>query len=163
VIKKKYKEFKKGIYRPINSNKYIGGDKCIYRSSWELKAFKFLDKNPKVLRWCSERVIIPYMSRLDNRMHKYYVDLFAEIQFTNGTKKKYLIEVKPYKKTLPPVESKRKKKTTILHEKVEYVQNQDKWSHAKQYCKVNKLNWMILTEKGIYINDDQFYEVNIFI
>jgi hypothetical protein len=161
-MRKKYKEFKSGVYRPKNSNKLIGADKCIYRSSWELKAFKFLDKNPKVLRWSSERVIIPYKSRIDNKLHRYYVDLFAEIKFKNGNIKKYLIEVKPYKKTLPPTESKRKKKTTILHEKVEYVQNQDKWSHAKQYCKSNGLEWMILTEKGMYINDDQFYEINIF-
>lgn len=162
-MKKKYKEYKSGIFRPKNPQKLMGGDKCIYRSSWELKAFRFLDNNPKVTKWCSERVIIPYKSSLDNKLHKYYVDLYAEWEFSTGVKKKYLIEVKPYKKTIPPTVNKKKKRTTILHEQAEYVVNQNKWDSARQYCKANNIEWMILTEKGMYVNHDQFFEMNIFV
>lgn len=138
----------------------MGGDKCIYRSSWELKSFKFLDENPKVLKWTSERVIIPYKSDLDGKIHRYFADLYAEFKLGNSVKK-YLIEVKPYKKLFPPKESKRKKQSTIIHEKCEYAVNQNKWNSAKQYCKNKGYDWMIMTEKGLMIKD-RFYNMEIF-
>ena len=70
--KKKYSQYKQGIYKP--SDKYVGSNKPIYRSSWELKFFRWCDSNPNVLEWTSESICIPYTSPLDGRVHRYFVD-----------------------------------------------------------------------------------------
>ncbi len=55
------KKFHQGQYRVVNTSKFIGSNGiCVYRSSWENRAFIALDKSPKVQRWSSESVIIPY-------------------------------------------------------------------------------------------------------
>tara|TARA_R110000765_G_scaffold7963_4_gene26076 strand:+ start:86276 stop:86533 length:258 start_codon:yes stop_codon:yes gene_type:complete len=71
--------------------------------------------------------------------------------------KTYLIEIKPFKQTLKPTITKRKKKQTIIYEHLSYVKNLSKWDAAKQYCASRGFRWCILTEKGIYI-DDKFFE-----
>lgn len=88
-------------------NKFVGKErKAIYRSGLELDYFKLLDKNPNVVKWGSEEVIIPYF--FDNKWHKYYVDLFVIFE-SKGQLKKYFIELKPYSQTVEPKISKRKK------------------------------------------------------
>lgn len=68
---------KQGTYTPINKLKYVGLALPKYRSGWEVKAFIALDKNPKIIRWGSESVIIPYIDTTrGNEIHKYIVDLF---------------------------------------------------------------------------------------
>lgn len=44
------------------------------RSSWETKFSMWVDNNPAVIEWGSETIIIPYVSPIDNRGHRYYVD-----------------------------------------------------------------------------------------
>ena len=42
----------KGKFRPQNYKKYKGDPtKIIYRSGWELKFMKYLDRQPEVLLW----------------------------------------------------------------------------------------------------------------
>jgi hypothetical protein len=92
---------KKGIYLPQNPSKYIGKQQPRYRSSWELKAFISLDKNPKVIHWGSESIIIPYIDTTrNNTQHRYYVDLFFEVIDVNGISHKWLIEIKPYNQSV---------------------------------------------------------------
>ena len=145
-----YTKYKQGQYQPVNKEKYTGKHTPEYRSSWELKFFKWCDKNPNVLKWSSESTIIPYISPLDNKIHRYFVDGNVTIKEGNNIKN-YLIEIKPEKQTKPPVESKRKKKTTILYEKMQYAVNQAKWSAAKQYATKKNLDFLILTEKELFI------------
>ena len=65
-----------GKYRVKNKNKYIGDPtQVVYRSLWEKHAFKWADDNPKVKRWGSEEVIIPYLYEVDKRYHRYFMDL----------------------------------------------------------------------------------------
>ena len=48
-------KYKQGFYYPKNPNKYVGDvDNIVYRSSWELRVFKWMDDNPSVLEWASE-------------------------------------------------------------------------------------------------------------
>ena len=141
--------FKKGVYRPRYREKYKGLGNPDYRSSWELHFFKWCDFNKNVLEWSAESVIIPYVSPMDNKVHRYFVDNHVVIKEGNK-KSKYLVEIKPHKQTVPPVESKRKKKTTILHEKVTYSVNQAKWSAAKNWCKKHGYRFLILTEKELF-------------
>jgi hypothetical protein len=148
--KYKYKQYKQGKYRPVNKEKYVGRHIPEYRSSWELKFFKWCDKNVNVLEWSSESTIVPYVSPVDNRPHRYYVD--GAIAIKEGSMiKRYLVEIKPFKQTQPPVESKRKKKSTLLYEKITYAVNQAKWSAAKQYADNKNMEFIILTENELNI------------
>ena len=67
-------DFKKGIYRPIYKQKFLGKKFPQYRSSWELHFFKWCDYNANVLEWTSEGIIVPYVSPLDTKTHRYFVD-----------------------------------------------------------------------------------------
>ncbi len=96
--------FRQGVYKPINRNKYKGSKDPVYRSGWELKFFKFCDGNPNVLEWTSEGIIIPYVSPVDNKVHRYFVDNMVYIKEGEVTKR-YLIEIKPSKQTQPPTVS----------------------------------------------------------
>ena len=51
----------KGKYVPENKEKYKGDiRKITYRSSWERWIMQWLDRNPRVAKWGSETVVIPY-------------------------------------------------------------------------------------------------------
>tara|TARA_R110000751_G_scaffold243098_2_gene343308 strand:- start:1159 stop:1623 length:465 start_codon:yes stop_codon:yes gene_type:complete len=142
--------YKQGKYNPVNESKYIGRGRPEYRSSWELKFFTWCDRNPNVLEWSSESVIVPYKSPVDNRYHRYYVDNAVALQEGNNIIR-YLVEIKPYKQTLPPVQSKRKKKSTLLYESRTYAVNQSKWEAAEKYAKRKGMKFIILTEKELNI------------
>lgn len=143
------KEFLKGKYKPINTFKYIGDiNDIVYRSSYELKFMKFCDLNESIIKWSSECLTIPYKS-VDNKVHKYIPDFLIEIKDINNDIKKYLIEVKPYKQTIPPFKG-RKRKKTILEESLIYEKNVSKWNAAREFCKLNGLNFLLITEKELY-------------
>ena len=151
---KKYTRYKKqpykqGIYSPVNSEKYKGAGKPEYRSSWELKFFKWCDKNPNVLKWGSETVIVPYVSPVDNRVHRYFVDNIISLKEGNAIKT-YLVEIKPSKQTKPPIPSKRKKKSTILYENYTYAVNQAKWAAAQKFAQSKNIEFIILTENELF-------------
>lgn len=148
-LAKKNSNFTQGIFCIKNKNKYKGKLPCIYRSGLELKAMRWFDNNPNILSWGSESVVIPYLSPLDGRLHRYFVDFVLSLKDKNGAITKYLIEVKPEKQTMPPIESKRKKASTMLYENAQYVVNRAKWDAAEQYCKKNNLRFLVLTEKHI--------------
>ena len=75
----------KGKYQPINPGKYIGNPtKCIYRSLWERKFMNWCDKSKSVIRWGSEEVIVPYVSPVDRRRHRYYRDFIIGTMDRNG-------------------------------------------------------------------------------
>ena len=101
----------KGRYNPRNPQKYKGNPhNVIYRSLWERKFMVYCDNNTSVLEWGSEEVIIPYLSPLDGRIHRYFPDFYIKIKQHSGTTKKLIIEVKPKKQTKPPKEPQRKTK-----------------------------------------------------
>jgi hypothetical protein len=139
-------KYRQGIFTPVNKDKFLGST-AIYRSGLELKFMRFCDNNPNVIKWGSENVIIPYISPLDGRAHKYYVDNFVIIK-EGSVVKKYLIEIKPSKQTLPP-ETKYKKKQHLIYEQSMYIKNQAKWQAAREFCKKKGLDFLILTEKHL--------------
>ena len=139
-------KFRQGIFVPKNTSKFIG-TKAFYRSGLELKFMRFCDSNTNVLKWGSENVIIPYISPIDNKVHKYYVDNFVVIQ-EGSLIKKYLIEIKPSKQTMPPV-TKYKKKEHLLYEQHAWAKNSAKWVAARAFCKQKGFLFLILTEKEL--------------
>ena len=148
--KYKYSNYKQGIYRPVDRQKYAGNRLPQYRSSWELKFFQWCDKNPNVVEWSSESVVVPYKSPIDNRVHRYFID--SKVLLKEGDNNvNYLVEIKPSQQTKPPVPSKRKKPSTVLYEKMTYAINQAKWDAARQFAKKRNMSFIILTENELNI------------
>lgn len=142
----------KGRYKVANPSKYIGDTReVIYRSTWELKFMKYCDHNNSVLEWGSEEIVIPYISPIDNRMHRYFVDFFIKVKQQDGQIKKYLIEIKPSKFVAPPEKPKRKTQHYI-NEVFTWGVNQAKWKSAREYCKTKGWQFEILTEKELGID-----------
>ena len=79
----------KGKYRPTNKRKYKGDvNSIVYRSLWERKFMVYLDTNPDITEWGSEEIVIPYVSPLDGKRHRYFPDFY--VKTNNGDK--FLVE-----------------------------------------------------------------------
>ena len=147
----------KGKFRPKNPNKYKGNpSNIIYRSLLERRFMVYLDNNPSILKWQSEEIIIPYVSPVDNRVHRYFPDFYIKYKNTTGMIVEELIEVKPFSQCSPPNPKKKLTKTgrtskRYLKEVQTYIVNDAKWNQAMKYCKDRKWKWRILTEKDINI------------
>lgn len=140
----------KGRFKAKNIKKYKGDyNEIIYRSSWELKCMMNFDKDPDVLEWSSETIIIPYVSPIDNKVHRYFVDFYVKRKTPNGTETS-LIEVKPLRETKEPVRKKKINKTYI-NEVMTWGVNQAKWEAASKFCKERNWKFVILTEKELKI------------
>src|SRR6056300_167335 len=98
----------KGRFRPENPGKYKGDPtKIIYRSLWEFKFFRHVDKHPDVIWWQSEEVIVPYRSPIDGKSHRYFPDVIVHVRDKKtSVPKTIMIEIKPKAQTKPPDVSK---------------------------------------------------------
>ena len=131
----------KGKFRPQNPKKYKGDyTKIIYRSGWELKFMNYLDRQPDVISWSSEEVIIPYKSPIDNRFHRYYPDFWVKT-----LKGESLIEIKPKRQTLPPKENPKHRRRYLKEVKTWGI-NSAKFAAAEQFCKSKGWEWRIITD-----------------
>ena len=141
----------KSRYKPEFPVKYAGDSgNIICRSSWERKFCQWCDLNENVLQWGSEELPIPYLSPVDNRIHKYYPDFIIKIKENTGKIKTYVIEVKPKKQTAPPKKKKRETKG-YLYEMSTYAVNQAKWKAASEYCRDRRIEFKIITEQELGI------------
>jgi hypothetical protein len=136
----------KGKFKPSNPEKYRGNVcNIIYRSLWERKFMIYCDTNEKIIEWQSEEKAIPYRSPLDGKIHRYYPDFLIKVKESDGTIKKYMIEIKPSKQTVPPVKPQRQTKRYIS-EVYEYAKNQSKWEAAREWCADRGYEFKIITE-----------------
>jgi hypothetical protein len=143
-------ESNKSIYRPSYPKKYKGDPNSIVcRSTWERKFCSYCDLNENIISWASEEFFIPYVSPLDNKVHRYFPDYLIKVREQNGETKTYLIEVKPKKQTKPPVKKSRATKSFIYETKT-YAVNQAKWKAAKEWCDDRKIEFKIITEEDLY-------------
>ena len=118
----------KGRYTVENKKKYTGDpSNVVYRSLWERECFKWLDRNPKVKKWSSEEIVVPYWYDIDKKYHRYYPDL--KIVFEDRT---LLVEIKPEKETTPPAKV-GKNQRRYIGEATTYVKNMNKWEAANRY------------------------------
>lgn len=141
----------KGKWKPRNPLKYKGDIHNItYRSSYELKAFNWLDTRTAVIQWSSEETIIPYKSPVDGQVHRYFVDLKFTIKNQDGTYTTYLAEIKPKAFTQQPKTPTRKSKR-YLEECLMYATNCSKWDAARAFCERKGYKFIILTEKELGI------------
>lgn len=143
------KNYKQGIFEPLNKEKYKGTKNAIFRSSWELKFMRFCDMNENVISWGSECLKIAYWSPVDKRQHNYFPDFMLQVKKADGTLKTKIIEIKPLRQTKPPVIKKNRNVKTMLAEAKTYTVNQAKWAAAKQYCDERGWEFVIVTEKDL--------------
>ena len=135
-----------GKYQPSFPKKYKGDPtNIIYRSLWERKFMRYCDLNENILEWGSEEISVPYRSPVDRRVHRYFPDFYIKIKESNKSIKKYLIEIKPKKQTVPPKKPQRQTKG-YLREAYEYAKNQSKWAAAREYCADRGWEFKVITE-----------------
>ena len=145
-MRKRYK----GRFKIKNPKKYKGNPtNIIYRSLMELRFMKWCDTSEKILTWNSEEVIIPYISPIDNKRHRYFPDFL--IQTEKGWT---LIEVKPQVQTKPPKKLimenlTLKKKRRYVNAVQTWLVNEAKWKAAEQICKKKGWKFQIMTEKQL--------------
>jgi hypothetical protein len=140
----------KGRYIPHNPHKYRGDPTNIqYRSSWELKYFKWCDYTDIVLQWSSEEHVISYRSPIDGKMHRYFPDVYLKIKTNKGIEE-WIVEIKPSAQTKEPRIQKRMTRKYINEVKT-YAVNRYKWDAAIEWCKDRKYKFIILTERELSI------------
>lgn len=136
-----------GRFIPKNPQKYVGKsvNNIMFRSSWELAFFKWLDTNNAILRWGSEELAIPYVSPLDGRVHRYFPDLIIMYKDNTGALKKEIIEIKPYKQSVAtPRMSDRDRQALIV--------NEAKWKYAADFAEQHGATFRVLTERSMFRN-----------
>jgi hypothetical protein len=135
-----------GRFTPTNPQKYIGDYRnIIYRSSWECRVMDWLDRNDSVLSWASEELIVPYMSPVDNRWHRYFPDFLVKIKGKDGKQRTLMLEVKPKYQTQPPKPQKRVTKK-FINEVATWGVNEAKWKAANEFCLDRGWEFKVITE-----------------
>jgi len=137
-------------FTPKHPEKWIGDlSNIIMRSSWERKFAVWADTNPAITRVCSEHLVIPYFSEVDQKMHRYFTDFAIIVDRGDGLYQKYLIEIKPKVQTLPP---KRGNRATnkYIKDLATYSVNMAKWRAAEAYCTKQGMKFMVLTEEHLF-------------
>ena len=141
-------KYHQGIYKPVNKSKYIGDvENVVYRSGLELKMYKFFDLHPSILEWKCEETVIPYISPVDNRTHRYFVDVFIKYRTKKNEVKTCIIEIKPFSEVKPP-EKTGKKTKSFVYQVQTYLVNEAKWNAASEYAVSQGWEFKILTEQG---------------
>jgi hypothetical protein len=109
------------------------------------------------LEWSSESIEIkyphPYFKTAQGtpQFRRYYPDFFIKVKDSHGNVRKYVIEVKPEKETVPPDGPRRgKSRKTILEERKRWDINKAKWKAAMNVCNKMGYYFKILTEKQLF-------------
>lgn len=168
------KKYNQGNFIPQNKDSVIklnakGG--IYYRSGYEYKIYKYLDlmslkpkgEYPRVIRWGAEFVEIPYKKRSvkktkwgENKWteteHRYFPDVYYELEKSDGVVSKVLAEIKPYSETKEPKLPKTATKKQL--ENFEYAMNMwnsnmYKWTQAIEYAENRGMKFTIISEKYI--------------
>jgi hypothetical protein len=135
-----------GRFTPQNPSKYLGNPTgIVYRSLWERRVMVYLDTNPSVLEWSSEEIVIPYISPVDNKPHRYFPDFF--VRTTTGA---MILEVKPHAQSVPPKMA-TKRTRRYLREVMTFGVNEAKWKAATEYCLDRNWKFKVITEKDLGI------------
>lgn len=140
-----------GKFIPKNTNKYLGDPTNIwYRSLWERRVMVHLDINPSVVKWSNEEIVIPYLSPVDNRWHRYFPDFFVQVKNKQGILEAMILEVKPKSQARPPVK-KSKITKSYINEVMTWGVNEAKWKAAVEYCKDRSWQFKVITEEDLGI------------
>lgn len=145
------RSYKQGLFRPQKPEKYHGDvNNIVFRSGWELEFLKWCDKDPSVIKYMSEELVIPYWSSCENKARRYFVDFVIKLKKADGTTQTLIIEIKPHAERFPPVPGKRKTKAYLQAWKT-YQVNQDKWAAAEEYAQRQGVQFVVLDEYDLGI------------
>lgn len=137
----------KGLFKPLNPEKYLGDpNKIRFLSSWELRFMNFCDSNPSIIKWGSEELRIPYYHPIHKNVRQYYPDFIIRYQDKNGQLHTELIEIKPSKEATVPKTNKKGKINT--YDAAALIINHAKWQAAGSWCASRKIKFRVLTESG---------------
>jgi hypothetical protein len=139
-------KFATGKFAIKNPDKYVGNHQPTYRSSWEWKFMNFCDQDPRILKWASEAIKIPYKDPFTGRNTVYVPDFFIQYADKNGIMNVDLIEVKPQSQTL--IERAGKNRNNQL----QWAKNQVKWRAAQNWCSRQGIKFRVLTENDLFVN-----------
>lgn len=136
----KKSRYHQGYIKPDQCHKLFNSVKnepIIYRSGLEYQFIMFCENNPKIIKWASEPIKIPYFNRLKQGEANYYPDYIIE----NFKGERTIVEIKPYNQTVKPssVDSRWLKEA--------WITNTDKWNAAKKFADENNMKFIIITEK----------------
>jgi hypothetical protein len=137
-------KYAQGFFIPKNPEKYVGNGKIRYRSSWELTFMMFADSNPKVIKWASESIQIPYRNPLSGKQTIYVPDFFVVYQDRNGKTISELIEIKPKAQTMIT------EKTRSARDRASIAVNHYKWQAANAWCSRMGIKFRVITESDIF-------------
>ena len=152
--KRKKVKYYKGKFRPDQPEKYKGNPRnIIYRSMWERRFMVYLDRNENILQWGSEELAIPYKSPLDGKVHRYFPDFYVKVKQYDHTIKEYLVEIKPKNQVTPPKKNPKRKTKSWYFAVKEWGRNQAKWESATQYCQKHDMEFKVLTENDLGLNN----------
>lgn len=127
-------------WTPKNPEKYEGDPTgIIVRSSWEVRFLNWCDMNKHIVSYSSEEIVIPYLSPIDNKYHRYFPD--AKIRLDTG--QIYIVEIKPFYQCQKPTT---KNKKRYLVEAQTYLINNSKWKYAKEFCSKRGWKFKVITE-----------------
>jgi len=139
------REYVQGKYTPENPKKYAGDIRnIVYRSGWERQFMIRLDRSPSVILWNSEGLVIPYLSPVDGRKHRYFPDFLVKVQ-TKAVQKTFLLEIKPHAQT--QLRTPKRQTRKFLNEVATYAINRAKWEAAEEFCKDQGWQFQVITEK----------------
>lgn len=141
----KYRKTYKGLFIPKYPKKYIGdSNRIVFRSLWERQMMDYFDNNSFVIAWGSEELIIPYLSPVDGKVHRYFPDFIAKMKDSKGNIHIKIFEVKPKKQTMMP-EGKTMNKR-LMEEMATYAVNHAKFEAAHKFCKEKGWEFVVVTE-----------------
>jgi hypothetical protein len=157
-----------GYYKVKHPEKYIGDiNTIIYRSSWEFSFCSWCDMSPSILRWSSEPISVPYMSRVDKldecqknglnpnnpvnwTRKNYHTDFYLTIDKGDNVVEKWFIEIKPsneLKKPFPPKDNATLKEVRSFNIKAKsYLVNESKWASMNLYAQKTGCKFYVFTE-----------------
>lgn len=148
-----------GQYIPQNPDKYTGdATDIVYRSKWEYKFCYYCDNEERIKKWSCEDIKIPYSIIENNKLRErtYTPDFWIQVKKLNGNLEDVIIEIKPQKETIEPLEPKKNSIKSLENYEYRlktYIKNLNKWEAAEKYCNKKGMSFHILTEK--YFNDKQ--------
>ena len=139
-----------GKFSPKNTNKYLGDPTNIFfRSLWERRVMSYLDDNSSVIGWSNEEIVIPYLSPVDNKWHRYFPDFYVQVKNKQGLVESMILEVKPASQSVPPTK-KTKVTKSYIREVMTWGVNEAKWNAAVEYCKDRKWSFKVITENELF-------------
>jgi hypothetical protein len=110
----------------------------------------YCDNSDSILEWGSEEIIIPYLSPVDGRIHRYFPDFYIKVQKHDGSTEKSIVEIKPKVQCSPPKVPSRKTRSFYNAIKT-WAVNEAKWKYATEFCDINGIEFKILNEDHLGI------------